>query len=392
MGGFMLYDKGKPVQVLTFERIKSLIEKEQIDPADLATISEEDILDKSKRDFLSKLLVVLQTSWFVVQCIGRWYSDLPLAELEISTLAFAVLNATVYGIWWNKPQGVLVAIKIPLRHPPPPKQEPSSNQPASNVHDSLPTLLLSPISPNTPSLSDSKRESVGQHTSIGPASEEKLYNKRSCNFLFTWFRHNYHEDVGEGASVTKSFIAKLIFIYIPSYLLFAPTRPARKLTRNIASITEDGKGTFHVSATRVPMFYAEDMDLDYLTYIFGVVIPSLVMGAIFGGLHLTLWSCFFQNELERWLWRSSALLITVEPFVALILILIAHSASTPQDDRRTVMKYLIRVLGTIAFAFSALIYVAARLILLYLSFCTLTTLGENVLCDVDWEALVPHVF
>ncbi|KAF8640191.1 hypothetical protein AX16_010246 [Volvariella volvacea WC 439] len=49
---------------------RSVLEKEE-DGAIFPTISEEEIMDKAKGDFLAKVVVVMQTSWFVVQCVPR---------------------------------------------------------------------------------------------------------------------------------------------------------------------------------------------------------------------------------------------------------------------------------------------------------------------------------
>ncbi|KAF9442586.1 hypothetical protein P691DRAFT_779324 [Macrolepiota fuliginosa MF-IS2] len=110
MGGFVLYDDGEPVKVLTFRRMLMAIQRNEIN---IPYIAEEDITDKSKGDFLTKLLVVAQTTWFVIQCGIRWRLGLPLAELEVLTLAFAALNGVIYGIWLDKPQGAQVPIKLP---------------------------------------------------------------------------------------------------------------------------------------------------------------------------------------------------------------------------------------------------------------------------------------
>ncbi|TFK70479.1 hypothetical protein BDN72DRAFT_722282, partial [Pluteus cervinus] len=61
------------------------------------------VQDRSKGDFLSKGLVTLQTSWFTLECIARFQRHLPITELEVVTLAFAVLNIITYGFWWDKP-------------------------------------------------------------------------------------------------------------------------------------------------------------------------------------------------------------------------------------------------------------------------------------------------
>jgi len=92
MGGFTLVDpdlrtanpKDQNGQVLTIDRFKELIEHPDFD---LPDITEEDIEDRSKGDVLFKLIAILQTSWFIIQCIARGQQRLALTELELVTLA-----------------------------------------------------------------------------------------------------------------------------------------------------------------------------------------------------------------------------------------------------------------------------------------------------------------
>ena len=74
--------------------------------------SEEEIKDKSKSDALAKAIVLLQTSWFVIQCVARSIQHLPLTELEIVTLAYAMMNFFIYIFWWNKPRNVDCPIRV----------------------------------------------------------------------------------------------------------------------------------------------------------------------------------------------------------------------------------------------------------------------------------------
>lgn len=67
---------------------------------------EEDIRGLSKRDAVSKLLAIFQSSWLVVQCIARLCVGLPLTELELATIAFVVCGIAMYALWWDKPYGV----------------------------------------------------------------------------------------------------------------------------------------------------------------------------------------------------------------------------------------------------------------------------------------------
>lgn len=75
-------------------------------------ISEAEINDKSKGDFLTKLFVVVQTSWFIIQVLARWITHLTVTELEAITLGFAFLNIVTYVLWWNKPQNMQVPICV----------------------------------------------------------------------------------------------------------------------------------------------------------------------------------------------------------------------------------------------------------------------------------------
>ena len=53
------------------------------------------IKDKGKSDWLAKSLVLLQTSWFVMQCIARAIEHLLVTYLKIVTLAYAAMNFVI---------------------------------------------------------------------------------------------------------------------------------------------------------------------------------------------------------------------------------------------------------------------------------------------------------
>ena len=73
------------------------------------------IHDRSKGDALSKIIAILQTTWFIIQCITRGQQQLALTELELVTLALASLNAVTFAIWWHKPLGVQDPVQIYLK-------------------------------------------------------------------------------------------------------------------------------------------------------------------------------------------------------------------------------------------------------------------------------------
>ncbi|KAI9511203.1 hypothetical protein F5148DRAFT_1373939 [Russula earlei] len=109
MGGFMEYEGNRPIRVLLPEQ---LVSYSLTGNGDFPRIAKEEIEDKSKGDVISKSLVILQTGWFVTQCIVRGARGLPVTELELVTVAFATLNFVMYLLWWDKPLNVERGVRV----------------------------------------------------------------------------------------------------------------------------------------------------------------------------------------------------------------------------------------------------------------------------------------
>jgi len=109
MGGFAEYDGNRHVGVLlpTHLQYYSLTGN-----GDFPKISKAEIKDKSKGDAISKVVVILQTGWFLTQCIARVVQRLPITELELVTVAFAALNFVIYLLWWHKPLNVQRGVRV----------------------------------------------------------------------------------------------------------------------------------------------------------------------------------------------------------------------------------------------------------------------------------------
>ena len=132
MGGFHLFERGFEVS-RNDDRCISEEDDEPLHPleeSDLLGYSESftmpteaEIKDRGKSDWLAKTLVLLQTSWFVMQCIARGIKHLPLTHLEIVTLAYAAVTFLIYVFWWNKPLNVNRPVRV-FR-----TSEPSETQP-----------------------------------------------------------------------------------------------------------------------------------------------------------------------------------------------------------------------------------------------------------------------
>ncbi|KAF7349917.1 hypothetical protein MVEN_01292400 [Mycena venus] len=72
----------------------------------IRSVDTEDISDKSKGDALSNGVALVQGLWFTAQCLARVHQHLTVTELEVATLAFAVVNVFIWLLWWDKPLDV----------------------------------------------------------------------------------------------------------------------------------------------------------------------------------------------------------------------------------------------------------------------------------------------
>ncbi|KAF7296808.1 hypothetical protein MIND_00911800 [Mycena indigotica] len=109
MGGFVTPD-GHPIVT------RAQISDEGVLDA-IRAVPEEDIQDKSNGDVFSKGAALLQGLWFIAQGIARAIQHLPLAELEIATLAFAVISSFIWALWWRKPLDVGAPIIVGKPYP-----------------------------------------------------------------------------------------------------------------------------------------------------------------------------------------------------------------------------------------------------------------------------------
>ena len=80
------------------------------------SLSQKEILDKSKSDGLTKAIAVLQIAYFALSVITRKSQNISSSQLEILTLAFASMAVITYLVLWNKPKGIEVPTTINISH------------------------------------------------------------------------------------------------------------------------------------------------------------------------------------------------------------------------------------------------------------------------------------
>lgn len=95
--------------VLKLDVLKLLLLEKLVE---FPTISDNEIDDKSKGDALSKVIALVQLTWFVAQIIARASRGLAISELELTTAALAGMNSAMYFFWWGKPRDVRFPLEI----------------------------------------------------------------------------------------------------------------------------------------------------------------------------------------------------------------------------------------------------------------------------------------
>ena len=120
MGGFMLFierDPALPREVYYPLTPDELLDFLKADSVQMSMVSEKDLDDRSKGDWLSKTIAIMQLVWFVIQLIARFFGQLPTTQLEIGTLAIAILSHFTYAFRWYKPKDIRCPAPVYWREP-----------------------------------------------------------------------------------------------------------------------------------------------------------------------------------------------------------------------------------------------------------------------------------
>ena len=118
----MLFEGDIPKGVLSPKRFSKLLTAGKIE---FPAVTVEEIEDRSKADGFSKTIALVQTLWFIAQCLARRVQNVDLTLIELLTLSLAVLNGLMYFLWWNKSLDVRCPIRVYLLDKPSEPNEPN---------------------------------------------------------------------------------------------------------------------------------------------------------------------------------------------------------------------------------------------------------------------------
>lgn len=108
MGGYSIRVKENDCNDIPTRRIRlklwDFMKVAKLQSVELPTVLE--LMDKSKGDWVSKSITLIQIGWFIGQLIGRAVNRLPVTTLELFTCSIVGCAALTYVAWWNKPLDV----------------------------------------------------------------------------------------------------------------------------------------------------------------------------------------------------------------------------------------------------------------------------------------------
>jgi hypothetical protein len=367
MGGFMLHERGKPVRVLEAQELEELWEAGKIK---WPTVTEEEIADRSKGDYLSKTIVLFQTTWFVGQCIARGAYGLTVTELEVVTVAFASLTGVVYYLWWDKPLDVRCSIPVDLldghlgeiagdieKEETSPQSIPSPTTSVEEITEIDKSVVVNPNPPPT--------VPIQVDTSTPDPTPNRIQQFRA-------FRRGACEEYGT--------LCGLAYVFIGF--------PLKKILLAVRDMDECQ--TLEDKTLRVPTFYSSPNDDDPNSD--KTTAPVICVATVFGAIHCIAWSFHFATLQERWVWRISAILVSSLPILFLLVTLILGGLNA--ENNMTWKKILMCLMGSSALLVWAAIiplYLIARIALLVLPFIALRALPPGAYVQLDWLSFLPHI-
>jgi len=375
MGGFKFYDNNGSVLTLQPQELESLARDGEID---FPRITKREIQDRSKGDALSKGLVVIQTSWFILQCIARRIEHLPITELELMALAFAALNFVTYALWWNKPLDVQCPVRVLY------KRRQGESEESKGVAESR---------SQSPDDEESGEDSGGWGTDTMAVLGTLLAAIGSAMWAVV---RKTPEAVGEAIFHTVRDAIVCSVKYIGQYGWWGTFSNGVNgvvgvIVYPITRIAAMGWGDKEPGS----MFYGGDNGgVSRLS----IGVAGAVIATIFGAIHCVAWSFQFPSHAEQLLWRMASLAITCAPMVILFPVLgfewlkwlVGPDPISHVMPRRVIEPVVL--IGSVVFvALPLFLYTLSRVVLLVIVFMSLRSLPPGAYETVHWITFIPHL-
>ena len=434
MGGFHLFERmnnddrgispedGEPLHPLEASNLCDYCES-------FIMLTEAEIMDKGKSDWVAKSLVLLQTSWFVMQCIARAMRHLPVTHLEIITLAYAAMNFVIFILWWKKPRNVHRPIRV-FRRSGSGETQPQVTEETQPITEETRSVIAEDTQPVTEETRPVAEETQPIAEETCPVTEEaRLVTAEGTRPVTEEARLVTAEETRLVTEEAQSVAAKETQpVTEETRPVIEETQPITEETRSVTAeetqpITEEaqlvtaeetqpqvteqtseatwkaiGNGLLMVRfivglqdqdvnlshEDSVPMFWANSTDGNELIFADFMV---LWVGVCFGAIHCIAWHFSFPTHTELLMWQISSIAITILPIcIPLMMFFLAGSLGGLLDLQKFayIVFYSAPVIGGI-------LYILARAITLVLAFVSLRELPPGGYETVHWTTFIPHI-
>ncbi|KAI5820317.1 hypothetical protein BZA77DRAFT_258231 [Pyronema omphalodes] len=394
-------------------------------------LDDKAIADRSKADWLAKLLVCAQALWMVFNVIGRKASGLPSTLIELNVIVHVVVMVVVYGLWWNKP----LAVQNPVILNPLPEYNDGHTQMLSVLMSSR--KWDSQVSKLCYKIVTLHEDDFPLTMILWTSGEDYLDDDdstRRCMFeykhpLLSWFRTAVTDVSMNGENCTKGLQLE------PGEVLLL----AKKLTDDdrYAVVTRYQRPVF---LTEHQMHVIENLMVEFKEYpsqtgrcSWGVpearniqqecsvsdwrrkiedkiwlpssvfAIGATILSLIYAGCHAAAWNSHFPSFTERYLWRGACIVIAAGVPASLLWHRINHvlfSFETFVDNHkfyhrlcRSILQYLhfsMLLTNLLFLPAIILLYTSARIFIVVEAFISMRSLPVGAYNSVDWIEIIPH--
>ena len=369
MGGFTLHEGGKPVRVLEAKELEELSEAGKIE---WPTITKEEIADRSKGDCLSKTIVLLQTIWFIIQCIARLKYRLSITHLEVVTFSFSIFTGIIYYLWLHKPLDVRCS--IPVHFLEVSDQEIRGDEMIVDLN-SLPSTPIQVDTP-TPHPTLTNITNTGSHIIPAEVSDESMPGDEVVIHPNPLPPTPGQDDRSSpDPSLTRQ---ATLFELGYMFIVF----PLKRFVNGLGDMFYCN--TLGDQTLQVPTFYSSPNKLDDFKR---VGILAYQTAIVFGIIHFLGLLFHFVTGKEKIAWIISTIFIIIMSVLARFYshrTVNAVLSGAGFSDYRTLAHICINLAGLC-------IYIIARITILVLSFMELRSLPSDAYEQINWVYFLPHI-
>ncbi|KAK0102293.1 hypothetical protein ONS95_005916 [Cadophora gregata] len=357
----------------------------------LPNISTSEIEERSKADLIAKLLVLLQITWFALQVIGRLAGHLPLTLLETHTAVHVACTILIYLLWLKKPYDVQSSVV--LSHP--------------DVKDMAALFRFSRL------LKENHARAVERFQTARVAYWRDRVVRASNNLLD--YDPPPMPPVREPLTAAVARYCGLLPDQLPPSMVPSSSSSSKSKEQLLTSLAPQAQKAINMVRIKEGLskrdvdsqnwdLLRENSENFAIREVWGSwstdighdmsIEKSLhfLFNLLYGGGHLAAWaSSSFPTPVEQWIWRVSAIVLTLMPLWGLMWVGWWKAVRTKWKIFYPVRNGDLDIVVAPFFFLLMLVYAVGRSFLLVESLISLRMLPKEAFKTVEWSEYLPHI-